>query len=70
MRRTTILNSSAVKQTTFEEAQTSFLKHCKLRNLRPQTIRYYTEDLTYFHANVPLRFVGQITQEVFDNFIF
>ena len=70
MRRTTILNSSEVKQTTFEEAQTSFLKHCRLRNLRPQTIRYYTEDLTYFHANVPLRFVGQITQEVFDNFIF
>ena len=70
MRRMTILNSSEIKQTTFSEAEVAFLKHCKLRNLRPQTIRYYKEDLTYFHAYVPMRFINQITQEVFDDFIF
>jgi len=70
MRRKNILNSFEVKQTTFNEAEAAFLKHCKLRNLRPKTIDYYTEDLTYFHAHVPVRYVNQITKEVFDNFIF
>jgi len=70
MRRMTIANSCEVRQTTFKEAEAAFIKHCKLRNLRPQTIRYYTEDLNYFHSNVPVRYVNQITQEVFDEFIF
>ena len=50
MRRTTILNAWEVKRTLFREAEGLFYKNCRLRNLRPQTIRYYTEDLNYFHC--------------------
>ena len=70
MRRTTILNAKVLKRTSFKEAETAFYKHCKLRNLTEQTLRYYTEDLTYFHANVPVRYADEITKEVFDDFIF
>jgi len=69
MRRTQILNAAAVKRTTFQEAKSAFMRHCKLRNLRPQTLRYYDEDLSYFHSRVPLRYVDAITQEVCENFL-
>ena len=45
MRRTTILNAKQVKRTSFSEAEQLFTKHCKLKNLSPQTMRYYAEDL-------------------------
>lgn len=48
MRRTTILNAKQVKRMSFSEAEQLFTKHCKLKNLSPQTMRYYTEDLKYF----------------------
>ena len=70
MRRTTILNPCEVRRTTFNEAAAAFLKHCTLRNLRPPTLRYYTEDLTYFHAKAPVKYADQITQELFDDFIY
>ena len=66
MRRTTILNAAEVKRTLFREAEAFFYKNCRLRNLRPQSIRYYQEDLTYFHNKKPVKFVDEITQEVFD----
>ena len=50
MRRTTILNAKQVNRTSFSEAEQLFTKHCKLKNLSPQTMRYYAEDLEYFHA--------------------
>ena len=55
MRRTTILNAKQVKRTSFSEAEQLFTKHCKLKNLSPQTMRYYAEDLKYFHACVPVQ---------------
>ena len=70
MRRTTIVDRSGISRTSFVDARNAFLKHCKMRNLRPQTIRYYTEDLTYFHAHVPVQFADEVSQEVFDDFIF
>lgn len=70
MRRTTILNACEIKRTSFQSAQASFHKHCVLKNLRPQTIRYYAEDLTYFHAKVPVKSIEEVTQELFDDFIF
>ena len=70
MRRTTILNAAEVKRTLFREAEAFFYKNCRLRNLRPQSIRYYQEDLTYFHNKKPVKYVDEITQEVFDDFIF
>lgn len=70
MRRTTILNAHQVKRTTFQEAEKAFYKHCTLKNLRPPTIRYYTEDLTYFHSKAPVKYIDDVTQAVFDDFIF
>ena len=69
MRRTKILNASEVRRTTFTEAENAFYKHCRLKNLRPQTITYYKEDLTYFHGKTGVRYVDEITQAVFDGFI-
>ena len=69
MRRTTILNAKQVKRTSFSEAEQLFTKHCKLKNLSPQTMRYYAEDLKYFHACVPVRYADEVSQDVFENFI-
>ena len=64
MRRTTILNAKEVRRITFSEAQNAFYKHCRIKNLRPRTITYYTEDLNYFHTKVPVKYVDEITQDV------
>lgn len=69
MRRTTIINPRAVKRTTYEEAKSAFLKHCKLRNLRPQTIRYYEEDIVYFQKQVPVKYIDLITKDIVEDFI-
>lgn len=69
MRRTTILNAKQVKRTSFSEAEQLFTKHCKLKNLSHQTMRYYAEDLKYFYACVPVQYVDEISQDVFENFI-
>ena len=69
MRRTTILNAKQVKRTSFSEAEQLFMKHCKLKNLSPQTMRYYAEDLKYFHACVPVQYVDEVSQDAFENFI-
>ena len=69
MRRTTILNAKQVKRTSFSEAEQLFTKHCKLKNLSPQTMRYYAEDLKYFHACVPVQYVDEVSQDAFENFI-
>lgn len=37
--------------------------------MRSRTITYYTEDLTYFHAKTPVKYIDEVTQEVFDDFI-
>ena len=60
MRRTTILNAAEVRRATFTEAQNAFYKHCRIKNLRPRTITYYTEDLNYFHNKVPVKYVDEI----------
>lgn len=70
MKRTTILNVHEIRRTTFKEAETSFLKHCTLKNLRPPTIRYYMEDLKYFHTKFPVKRIDEVTQELFDDFLF
>ena len=69
MRRTTILNAKQVKRMSFSEAEQLFTKHCKLKNLSPQTMRYYAEDLKYFHACVPVQYVDEVSQDAFENFI-
>ena len=70
MRRTTILNNVNTSRTTIQQAEQEFFKFCKLKNLRPQTIKYYTEDLTYFHNAISAKYADEITQETFNDFIF
>ena len=69
MRRTTILNAAEVRRTTYSEAESAFIKHCRIKNLRPKTITYYEEDIEYFHAKVPVKYIDEITQDRFDDFI-
>ena len=41
MRRKTIQNAADMKRMTLQEATDRFIKHCKVKNLREQTIAYY-----------------------------
>lgn len=70
MRRTIILNNVNTPRTTYQKAEEEFCKHCKLKNLRPQTLKYYAEDLTYFRNAVSVKYADEITQAIFDDFIF
>jgi hypothetical protein len=56
MRRTKILNAQEVKRMSYSEAQSSYFKHCRLKNLRPQTITYYKEDTDYFQAKTGVKY--------------
>ena len=44
MRMTTIKNAKTQKRIGIVEAESEFIKHCKLKNLREETLRYYEED--------------------------
>lgn len=70
MRRTTILNAPPQTRTTFQKAEADFLKRCKLKNLRQQTLQYYTEDLNYFRNALSVKYIDEITQQAYDDFIF
>lgn len=52
------------------EAQNAFTKHCRLKNLRPRTITYYTEDIEFFRAKTGVKYADEITQERFDDFLY
>ena len=55
---------------SYVEMQSSCFKHCRLKNLRPQTITYYREDTDYFQAKTGVKYVSEVTQELFGEFIF
>ena len=69
MRRTTILNAKEIKRTPLKEAQSAFYKHCRLKNLTEQTLKYYEEDLSYFRSKISVKYADEITQEVFESFL-
>lgn len=69
MRRTTILNAQEVRRTTYKDAENAFMKHCKIKNLSPQTLDYYAENTRFFNANVPVKYIDEVTQEVFEDYI-
>lgn len=62
MRRTTILNAVEVNRKTYKEAETAFLKHCKLKNLRKATLQYYEEDLKFFFEHVDVMYIDDVSQ--------
>lgn len=69
MRRTTILNREDVKRVSFAEAEKNFFQHCKLKNLRQSTLDYYKEDLKYFFQKTKVKYIDEVTQDVFDSFL-
>ena len=69
MRRTTILNAKEIKRAPLKEAQSAFYKHCRLKNLTEQTLKYYEEDLSYFRSKISVKYADEITQEVFEAFL-
>lgn len=52
-----------------DKAVMEFLRHCRLRNLSPRTIEYYTEDLEYFQKVAALTYADEITAEGLERFI-
>lgn len=70
MRRTMIQNAPSRQRTTFQKAEEEFYKRCKMKNLRQQTLTYYAEDLTYFRNAASITYADEITQRVYDDFIF
>ena len=64
-----ILNSDEINRMTIDDAEERFLRDCKLRNLSPHTLNYYIEDLRYFKKHCPVKFIDQVTQDVYEKFI-
>ena len=69
MRITTILNAEEQTRTTTLTAKNRFIRHCKLKNLAEPTIKYYVEDIDYFFKHVNVKYVDEITQDMFEDFI-
>ena len=69
MRKITLTNNFRQNRTSFEDAKTSFIKFCKLKNLTERTIEFYEEDLRYFCKYISVKYLDEITQETLDNFI-
>lgn len=51
-------------QRTIVDCLRLFLNDSKLRNVRPATIRYYEREITYFHRDVEVTFVEEVTFDV------
>ena len=52
-----------------DKAVIEFLRHCRLRNLSPRTIEWYTEDLEYFQRISALTYTDEITVSTLEEFI-
>lgn len=70
MKRTSILNKSNQNRIIYEQAVSSFNKYCVLKNLRPSTLEYYNEDLSYFYSKISVKYIDEVTQEVYDSFLY
>lgn len=70
MRRKTITNAADLNRITIQEATERFIKHCRIRNLSSQTIKYYTEDCNYFAARVAAEYIDEVNHDVLEDFIF
>jgi len=67
MRRMKIINAAEVRRTPFTEAANAFYKHCRVRNLRPHH-HLLQRGFDFFHGKSGVKYVDEITQEVFDEF--
>ena len=70
MRKITLSDDFKRNRTSFEEARASFIKFCKLKNLSKPTLEYYEGHLKYFLKVIPIKYLDEVTQDVFDDFVF
>lgn len=70
MRKTTIKNAADIERIKIQEATERFIRHCKVRNLSAQTIKYYTEDCGYFMAHTDVEYIDEVNHDVMEDFIF
>ena len=61
--------AEGIGRTKLDKAVLEFLRHCRLRNLSPRTIEYYTEDLDYFQKVSSLTYADEINAEALEDFI-
>ena len=51
-------------------AAAEFMRRCRLKNLSPRTLAYYTEKLNWFRTQMPaIQYVDEINQEAIDAFV-
>lgn len=50
-------------------AQEEFIRHCKLKNLRPETIKYYEEDIDFFLESTHILFIDEVNQRLYESFL-
>ncbi len=58
-----------IGQKELSGAVEEFIRHCRLKNLSPHTIEYYSEDLRYFQKVSPIRYVDEFTSQVMEDFV-
>ena len=58
-----------IGQKELSSAAEEFIRHCRLKNLSPHTIEYYSEDLKYFMKVSPVQYVDDITLLVVEDFV-
>lgn len=61
--------NGGIARIKLDKAVMEFIRHCRLRNLSPRTIEYYTEDLEYFKTISAINYTDEIDAEVFENFV-
>ena len=50
-------------------ASEEFIRHCKLKNLRPETIKYYEEDINYFLKSSGILFIDEVKSGIYESFL-
>ena len=62
MVRRTIKNPAIIQRKPVQEAKAAFIQHCRIKNLSPQTLRFYNEDLDYFFPHIPVKYTEEICE--------
>ena len=58
-----------IGRTALDKAIAEFMRHCRLRNLSPETLKYYEEDLIYFKKCIPIQYADEICRERLEELI-
>lgn len=58
-----------IGQKLLSSAVDEFIRHCRLKNLSPRTIEYYSENLKYFQKIFTVQYVEDITRNVMEDLV-